>query len=109
MRIRPASNDQLLSYHHLHDHCDLLPRYVKLQRPQKPTIGKRKEREIDEESEGAETDPDMPELSDESEDDELRNLDLIVRDSDDGATVEEDQPKPHPISHRETKFRATSS
>ena len=61
------------------------------------TIGNRKERESHEESEGSKTDPDMPELSDESEDDEPRNVDLIDNDFDDGATVEEEeQPKPHP-------------
>ena len=60
-RIRPANNDQLLAYHYLHEHCDLLPKekqlsYVKLQRSEKPTIVKRKRDRSDD------TDSDMPEL-----------------------------------------------
>lgn len=107
-RMRPANNDQLLAYHHLHEHFDLLPQeeqwsYVTLQRSEKPTIGKRKKRECDEDSEGSKTDPGMPDLSDkeESDNDNSRKVYLVDDESDDGEPEQEvEDPKPTPIVKR---------
>ena len=68
-RIRPANNDQLLAYHYLHEHCDLLPKeeqlsYIKLQRSERPTIAKRKHEN------DSDTDSDMPVLENSDSDSE---------------------------------------
>ena len=91
-RMRPANNDQLLAYHYLHEHCDLLPQeeqlsYVKLQRSEQPTNVKRRKRESDDESDA--TDSDMPELQEDSEVDEPRKVNLEDDESDDGESDEE--------------------
>ena len=109
--MRPANNDQLLAYHHLHEQCHLLPQeeqlaYIKSQRPGKPTIEKRKERESDEESEGSMTNPDLSHSSnqEESGDDEPRKVDLIDREFDDAATEDEkEQTRPNPIVKRSSE------
>ena len=82
-RIRPANNDQLLAYHCLHKHCDLLRKeeqlsYAKLQRSEQPTIVKRKREPDDDtdsemlelESSEAEEQPEESEEEEESDDDE---------------------------------------
>ena len=95
-RMGPANNDQLLAYHYLHEHCDLLPEdeqlsYVKLQRSEQPTIVKRK-RESD-------SDSDMPELecsSEEEEPEDDRQEEEESDDDDSDEEVERPTQLPHP-------------